>query len=146
MKWKRGLGMACFLLPLCFSWHRDRKRMWSFWTASVTYRMLNHVLKCHIYIFFGHLRGWWLHHFPGQPVLIPDHSFSREIFPNIRFNPSLKQLEAIASHPVTSYLGEETNVHLTTISFQVVVESAIRSPLSLLFSRLNNPSSFSRSS
>jgi len=32
------------------------------------------------------------------------------------------QLEVIASHPITSYLGEETNTHLTTTSFQVVVE------------------------
>ena len=33
------------------------------------------------------------------------------------------QLEAIASRPITSYLGEETNIHLTTTTFQVVVES-----------------------
>jgi len=33
------------------------------------------------------------------------------------------QLEAIASRPITSYLGEETNTHLTTPSFQVTVES-----------------------
>jgi len=33
------------------------------------------------------------------------------------------QLEAIASHPITSYLGEETNTCLTTISFQAVIES-----------------------
>ena len=34
------------------------------------------------------------------------------------------QLEAIASHPVASYLGEETNTCLTTASFQVAVESS----------------------
>ena len=34
------------------------------------------------------------------------------------------QLEAISSHPIASYLGEETNTCLTTISFQVVVESS----------------------
>ena len=33
------------------------------------------------------------------------------------------QLEAIASRRITSHLGEETNTHLTTTSFQVVVES-----------------------
>jgi len=32
------------------------------------------------------------------------------------------QLEAIASCPIASYLGEETNTCFTTISFQVVVE------------------------
>ena len=38
------------------------------------------------------------------------------------------QLEAIASCPVASYLGEETNTHLTTASFQVVIESEKVSP------------------
>ena len=33
------------------------------------------------------------------------------------------QLEAISSHPVLCYLGEETGTHLATTSFQVVVES-----------------------
>ena len=33
------------------------------------------------------------------------------------------QPEAIASCPITSYLGEETNIFLTKTSFQVVVES-----------------------
>jgi len=33
------------------------------------------------------------------------------------------QFEAICSHPITSYLGEETNTCLTTASSQVVVES-----------------------
>jgi len=33
------------------------------------------------------------------------------------------QLEAIASCPIAGYLGEETNICLTTTSFQVVVES-----------------------
>ena len=41
------------------------------------------------------------------------------------------QLEAISSCPVASYLGEETNTHLTTASFKVVVKG-IRFPLSLL--------------
>ena len=33
------------------------------------------------------------------------------------------QLEAISSRLIASYLGEETNLHLTTASFQAVVES-----------------------
>ena len=33
------------------------------------------------------------------------------------------QFEVIASRPIASYLGEETNTCLTTTSFQVVVES-----------------------
>jgi len=54
---------------------------------------------------------------------MPDHSFSKEIFPNIYSKPPLMQPEAIASCPIASYLGEETNTCLTTTSFQVVVES-----------------------
>ncbi|KAK4829101.1 hypothetical protein QYF61_002052 [Mycteria americana] len=42
--------------------------------------------------------------------------------------PPLAQLEAISSCPITCYLGEETNPHLSTTSFQVVVESDEVSP------------------
>jgi len=80
--------------------------------------LLNHILKCHIYTFFKPLQGWELSHLPGQPVPVPDHSFSKEIFPNNQSKPPLKQLEAIASRPIISYLGEETNTCLTTTSFQ----------------------------
>ena len=52
------------------------------------------------------------------------------------------QLEAISSH--RSYQGEEAVSHLATASFQVVVENSEVSP-DILFSRLNNPSSLSRS-
>ncbi|KAK4832035.1 hypothetical protein QYF61_020550 [Mycteria americana] len=90
----------------------------------------------------GRGEGWRLNHFPGQPVPVLDNPFSEEKFPNIQSKPPLAQLEAISSCPITCYLGEETDPHLTTTSFQ----RAIRSPLSLLFSRLNNPSSLSRSS
>ena len=62
-------------------------------------------------------------HLPRQPVPMPDHSFNKEIFPIIQSKPPLMQLEAIASHSITSYLGEETNTCLTTTSFQVAVES-----------------------
>ena len=74
-------------------------------------------------MFFEHLQGWGLHHLPGHPGPMPDHSFSKEIFPNIQPKPPLMQLEAISSRPIAGYLGEETNTCLTTISFQVAVES-----------------------
>jgi len=59
---------------------------------------------------------------------MPDNSFSEEIFPNIQSKPPLAQLAAVSSHPVTSYLGEQTDPHLATTSFQVVVESNEVSP------------------
>jgi len=75
-------------------------------------------------MFFEPLQGWQLHHLPGQPVPMPGHSFSKEIFAYIQPKPALMQLEAIeASPPTTSYLGEETNTCLTTTSFQVAAGS-----------------------
>jgi len=74
-------------------------------------------------MFFEPLQGWELHHCPGQPGPMPDHSFKEEIFPNIQSEPPLMQLEVVASRPIAGYLGEETNPCLTTPSFQVVVES-----------------------
>jgi len=68
--------------------------------------LLNHVQKCHIYMFFEHLQGWGLHHCPGQPGPVPDHSFSEDIFPNIQSEPPLTQLEAISSHSIAGYLGD----------------------------------------
>ena len=43
-------------------------------------------------------------------------------FPNIQPEHPLAQLEAIPSHPLASYMGEEANTHLTTTSLQAVVE------------------------
>jgi len=54
---------------------------------------------------------------------MPDHSFSKEIIPNIQSKPPRTQVEATASRPIASYLGEETNTCLTTTSFQVFVET-----------------------
>ncbi|KAK4823962.1 hypothetical protein QYF61_008348 [Mycteria americana] len=62
--------------------------------------------------------GWRLNHFPGQPVPMLDNPFSEEKFPNSQSKPPLAQLEAISSRPITCYLGEETDPHLSTISFQ----------------------------
>ncbi|KAK4828712.1 hypothetical protein QYF61_000550 [Mycteria americana] len=75
-----------------------------------------------------HFQGWRLNHFPGQPVPMLDNAFSEVKFPNIQSKPPLVQLEAISSCPITCYLGEETDPHLSTTSFQAVVESDKVSP------------------
>ncbi|KAK4825774.1 hypothetical protein QYF61_002337 [Mycteria americana] len=62
--------------------------------------------------------GWQPNHFPGQPVPMLDNPFSEVKFPNIQFKPPPVQLEAISSCPITCYLGEETNPHLSTTSCQ----------------------------
>jgi len=97
-----------------------------------------------------HLHGfeprqvWGLPHYPGQPGPMPDHSLTKEIFPNIQSKPPLMQLEAIAPRPVASYLGEEPNPPSLPLPGREL-QRARRSSLSLLFSRLNSPSSPSRS-
>ncbi|KAK4829404.1 hypothetical protein QYF61_003885 [Mycteria americana] len=72
--------------------------------------------------------GWRLNHFPGQPVPMPDNPFSEIKFPNIQSKPPLAQLEAISSRPITCYLGEETDPHLSTTSFQAK-QSQLPQPL-----------------
>jgi len=79
-------------------------------------------------MFIEPLQGWGLHHYPGQPGPMPDHSFREEMFPDIQSKPLLAQLEAISSHPIIGYLGAETNPHLTTTSCQGAVESEKVSP------------------
>ncbi|KAK4831835.1 hypothetical protein QYF61_019593 [Mycteria americana] len=77
---------------------------------------------------FKYLQGWRLNHFPGQSVPMLDNPLGEEKFPNIQSKPPLAQLEAISSCPITCYLGEETDPHLSTTSFQAVVESDEVSP------------------
>lgn len=55
---------------------------------------------------------------PGQPVPMVDNPFSEEILPDTQPEPPLVQIEAISSHLVTCYLGDEADTHLTTTSFQ----------------------------
>ena len=54
---------------------------------------------------------------------MPDHPFREVVFPNVQPEPSLVQLEAIPSSPITSYMREEVEPQLTTTSLQVVIES-----------------------
>jgi len=57
-----------------------------------------------------------------------DNPCGEDIFPDIESKPRLAQPEAISSRPTTCYVGEETDSHLTTASFQVVAESGVVSP------------------
>ncbi|KAK4814157.1 hypothetical protein QYF61_009975 [Mycteria americana] len=64
----------------------------------------------------------------AKPVPMLDNPFGEENFPNIQSKPPLVQLEAISSCPMAYYLGQETDPHLSTTSFQVAVESDKVSP------------------
>ncbi|KAK4817052.1 hypothetical protein QYF61_026360 [Mycteria americana] len=89
---------------------------------------LYHVSKHLIQTSFKYLQGRRLNHFPGQPVPMLDNPLGEVKFPNIQSKPPLVQLEAISSCPITCYLGEEKDPHLSTTSFQAVVESNKVSP------------------
>ena len=51
-----------------------------------------------------------------------------KFFPKIQPEPPLVQLRATTSHPITCYMREEADSHLTRASFQLVVESYKVSP------------------
>ncbi|KAJ7423673.1 hypothetical protein BTVI_08992 [Pitangus sulphuratus] len=63
---------------------------------------------------------------------MPNHPFCEEIPPDIQPKPPLAQLKTLSSCPVSGCLREETKAHLSTTSFQVVVESDEVSPEPLL--------------
>ena len=62
---------------------------------------------------------------------MPDHSFREVLFPNVQPEPSLVQLEAIPSSPITRYRREEADPQLITTSLQVVIESNVSLYLTL---------------
>lgn len=89
---------------------------------------------------FKHLQGLWLYHLPAKPLPVPDHmSNEKEIFQYLTESP-LSQLKAITSGALSAGTAEETGSHPTATSFQGVAEN-YEVPASLLFSRLNKPSS-----
>lgn len=81
---------------------------------------------------------------PWAPCLIT--LTINNFFLNAYSKPPLVQIETISSHPITFYLREETDPHLATTSFEIVVDSDKVSPQSLFFFRLHPPSCLSWSS
>jgi len=79
-------------------------------------------------MFPEHRQGGCLNYHPRQPVTTPDCSSGEEIFRNIQPEHPLVQLEASPSHPIVSHMREDTDHHLTTASFQGVVETDKISP------------------
>ncbi|KAK4828029.1 LOW QUALITY PROTEIN: hypothetical protein QYF61_022806 [Mycteria americana] len=112
----------------CIGWKRPLRSSSPTVNLTLPRPPLHHVPKHLIQMSSKYLQGWRLNHFPGQPVPMLDNPFSEVKFPNIQSKPPLPQLEAISSHPITCYLGEETDPHLSTPSFQVAGESNKVSP------------------
>jgi len=109
-------------------WRRPSRSLSPATNLTLSIPPLNHVPKFCIQTSFKYLQRSCLSHFPGQPVPMLYNSFREEICAKIQSKPPLTQLEAISLCPIACYLGEETNTHLTTTSFQVVVERDEVSP------------------
>ena len=68
----------------------------------------------------------------GSPFQCLTTLSEKVVFPNIQPEPSLVQLEAIPSSPITSYTREEADPQLTATSLQAARESNKVSPDPLL--------------
>lgn len=75
-------------------------------------------------------------HFPGQTIPMLDYHLHEEMLPKSH----LAQFEAISSCHITCLARKDTYTLLTSTSSQL--QKVMRSPLSLLLSRLNNDDSF----
>ena len=63
--------------------------------------LLNHDPEHDIQMVFKHIQGWWINHLPGDPILVLNNPFSKEVFSDIQRKLTLAQLEAISPCPVT---------------------------------------------
>jgi len=105
---------------------------------------LKQVAQAHGLTAFEYLQAQRINKFPVQPVPVLSHPHSEKMFPDVQREPPVFQLVLIASGPVPGHHREEPGSALFAPSLQVFMyidEIA----LSLLFSRLNSPSSLSLS-
>ena len=126
----------------CHDWKRPHDFTQSNCPTYQQYFPLHRVPQYNIWMFLEHLQGWWLHHLPGQPIPVMDHSFGEEILPNIQPEPFLVQLEAVPSCPAAVTWEKRPTPTSPQPPFRQLYK-VIRFPLSLLLSVLNNPSSLS---
>lgn len=90
-------------------------------------------------------KPWCCDHYPVEPVPETRHPLGEECFPDIQTKPPLTQVQAIPLCPLIGQHREEISVSPST-SFCEEIVTAMKSPLSLLFSRLKRPSDLSHSS
>lgn len=61
-------------------------------TLALPNLLLNHDPKHHIHPSCESLQGWWLNHFHGQPIPVPNNLFGKEFLSNIQSKLPLVQL------------------------------------------------------
>ena len=106
---------------------------------------LEPVAQDHVQTAFGYLQGWTLHNLSGHPVPVLGCPHSEKVFLDVQREPPVFHFVPIASGLVTGHHWKEPGSVLFAPSFQVSIYID-EIPLSLLFSRLNSPHSFSLSS
>jgi len=94
---------------------------------------------------FEYLQGWKLHNLSGQSMPVLDHPHNKRVFPYIQMNPLRFQFVPVASGPATGHHWREPGCVSFALPLQIFV-CVDKIHLSLLFSRLNSPSSLSLSS
>ena len=87
----------------CLGWKRPLRSSSPTINLALPSPPLNHVPKRHVCTCFKYLQGWWLHHFPGQPMPVLYSPFCEEIFHNLQSKPPLVHFEAFSPDllPVT---------------------------------------------
>ncbi|KAK4825912.1 hypothetical protein QYF61_003407 [Mycteria americana] len=126
------LDLQCCVHFWCPQFKRRAEKEENQWTATKIGRHLHHILYEERLRELALFILYYTREKIESPVPILDNPFGEKNFPHIQSKPSLAQLEAISSCPIACYSGEETESHLATTSFQVVVESEKVSPQPLL--------------
>ncbi|KAJ7401682.1 hypothetical protein BTVI_93221 [Pitangus sulphuratus] len=73
---------------------------------------------------------WCCDHFPGEPVLVPNHPLGEEPFSNIQLKPLLTQLQAVPLGPVTGHHREEISAYPASSPPEEIVDCNEVSPQS----------------
>ena len=129
-EWLRlaGTSGGCLVQPFC----AGRATYSRLWPRTMSRRLLN-------------IQGWRLHSLTEQPVPVLGHPHSKIAFPDVHREPRVFQFVLIASGSVTGHHWKKPVSLCFAPPHQVFIPMN-KIPLSLLFSRLNSPSSLGLSS
>ena len=90
------------------------------------------------------LQGWGIHNLLGQPVPVRHHPLGEKLLPNIQPTSPLSQFKTIPPCPIAIHPRKQPSCLYA--AFKHHWKATMRSPWSLLFSKLNKPSSLNLSS
>ena len=104
---------------------------------------LQPVAQDRVWTAFENLQGWRLHKLPGQRVPVLSHPRSEKVFPDVQMECPVFQCAPISSGPAS--LGTPGKSLAPSSAFPPFryLYALLEIPLSLLFSRLNSPTSVS---